>query len=116
MRLQQGEAQAEHARPLLPALDKAPAGRSVEREIAEDREPVRVAAGRVHRELVRIRVPRRGRVDDRGVDARLVHLGQQIVGGVGLDLAVVRVRGLVVGPDVNLRVDDQHGGAPAAVR
>ena len=109
VRLQQREAQPEHPRPLLPAVDQAPARGGVEREIAEDRQAIRMAARRLHRQLVGVRVPRGGRVDDRAVDARLVHLGQQIVGGVGLDLPVVRVGGLVVGPDVDLRVDDQHG-------
>ena len=45
----------------------------------------------------------------RGVDARLVHLLEQVVLREGRHLPVRRVRGLAAAPDVHLRVDDQHG-------
>src|ERR1700722_6588420 len=47
----------------------------------------------------------------RGVDPGLLHLGQRIVDVVGRDLPVMR-RHLAVFPDVDLRVDDQHGVPP----
>ena len=108
MRLHEDEAQAEHPRPLLPAVDQraalgrragscrgSPGGRDAG---APPRPPARWSSD-----------PRRRRMDHRRVDAGFVHLLQQIVLGEGGDLTVIRVRGLAVAPDVDLRVDDQHG-------
>src|SRR5580704_2782365 len=50
-------------------------------------------------------------MQDRGVDPGRFHLGQRIVDVVGRDLPVMR-RHLAVFPDVDLRVDDQHGVPP----
>src|SRR5262245_4895560 len=59
------------------------------------------------RERVGVGIPP-GRMDDRRVHAALVHLLQHVGGGEVDHLAMVRVRRLVVPPDVDLRVDDQH--------
>jgi hypothetical protein len=48
-------------------------------------------------------------MDDRRVDARLVHLLQQVALREHGDLPVIRVRRLGAAPDVRLRVDDQCG-------
>jgi hypothetical protein len=50
-------------------------------------------------------------VDEIHADSQVgrVHLLQQVVLRVGLDLPVVQVGRLVIRPDVRLRVDDQHG-------
>ena len=109
MRLEEGEAQAEHAGPGLPRLDQRTALRAIEREVAEDRQPIGVLARRLDGELIGIRIPRRRRMDEGGVDARLVHLLEQVVLREGGHLPVSRVRGLAAAPDVHLRVDDQHG-------
>ena len=65
-------------------------------------------ARRLDRQLVGIGVPSR-RMDHGRVDAGFIHLLQQIVLREGGDLSVARVRGFVVGPDVDLCIDDQHG-------
>src|SRR5262249_29665207 len=80
----------------------------VEGEVAEDGQPVRMLSRRLDGQLVGVRVPRGWRMDDRGVDAGLVHLLQQIILREDGDLAVVRVRRLAAAPDVHLCVDDQH--------
>jgi tripartite-type tricarboxylate transporter receptor subunit TctC len=64
---------------------------------------------------VRARVPAHRRVDHRRVHARRVHLGQQLLGGEGMHLAVQAAR-RAAGPDVHLRVDDPHGRQPAGDR
>jgi len=79
MRLQQREAEAEHAGALLPAIDAGAARRIVEGKVPEDGEPVRMAARRLDRELVGVGIPGGGRVDHRRVHPRLVHLAQQVV-------------------------------------
>jgi hypothetical protein len=50
-----------------------------------------------------------GSQDAGGSHAGFVHLFQQIVLGEGGDLTVIGVRGLAAAPDVDLRIDDQHG-------
>src|SRR2546428_8911255 len=48
-------------------------------------------------------------MDHGGIDARGVHLLQQIVFGEAHHLPVVRIGGLAAAPDVDLCVDDAHG-------
>ena len=91
VRLQEHEAQPEHARLARPALDEAAALRPVERELAEDREPVGLLAGGLQRETVRARVPSR-RVDHRRGDARGIHLREQLVLGENRDRTMGRQR------------------------
>ena len=82
------EAQAEHARPLLPVRDEIAAVRVVEIEPAHDRKAVGVFAHRCDRQLVRVRVPQH-RVDQRPVDAGLIHAGDRLLGRIGF-LTMVR--------------------------
>src|SRR5881397_1653830 len=51
-------------------------------------------------------------MDDGVIEARGVHLLQQIVFGEARDLPVVRIGGLGAAPDVDLCVDDAHGVLP----
>ena len=111
MRLQQRKAQPEHPRPAFPAVDQAAALRPVEREIAENREPVGMLARGLDRERVGIGIPSR-RMDHRGRDAGFVHLLERVVRAVVGNLTMVRVW-LAAFPDVDLRVDDQHALLPA---
>ena len=108
MRLIEREAQAEHPGPALPAIDQRAALRAIEWEVPQDREPVGMLARGLDRQLVGIGVPSR-RMDHGRVDAGFIHLLQQIVLREGGYLSVARVRGFVVGPDVDLCIDDQHG-------
>ena len=73
VRLQKGEAQAEHAGAAFPAIDQRPAFGPIERETAEDREAVGMGAHRRDRQLVRIRVPAR-RMQQCAIDAGRVHV------------------------------------------
>ena len=110
--------QAEHPRALLPRIHQRATLGLVEREVAEDRELVGVLAGGLDAELVRVRVPRRVRSEHRGIDAAGVHLLQRLVLQVGGDLPVPGAGGVARIPEVNLRVDDQHGqllGHPRAL-
>ena len=74
--------------------------------------------GRVAHRLLRLllagRIPGERRVDQRGVDAGLVHLGQDLVRGEGRDLAVLAAAG-AGGPDMDLGVDDLHGISSARI-
>jgi len=51
-RLEEGEAQAEHAGSGLPSLHQSAALRAIEREVAEDRQPIGVLARRLDGELI----------------------------------------------------------------
>jgi hypothetical protein len=82
------EAQAEHARPLLPVRDEVASLGVVEIEPAHDRKTVGVFAHRLDRQLVRVRVPQH-RVDQRPVDAGRVHGRNRLFGRIGF-LAMVR--------------------------
>jgi hypothetical protein len=62
----------------------------------------------LNRQLIGIGVPS-WRMDHGRVYAGFIHLFQQIVLREGGHLSVGRVCGFVVGPDVNLCIDDQHG-------
>src|SRR5262249_19648465 len=67
-------------------------------------EPVRMRLGRLDGELVRVWVPT-GRMNDGCVNASDIHLLEQVVGGEIRNLAMVRVGGDVVPPDMNLRIN-----------
>src|SRR3989442_6849661 len=108
MRLQEGEAQAQHPGPALPAVDQAATLGPIEREISQDREPVGMLAVRLDRLLVGVRIPRGRRMDHCRVDARVVHLLQQLVLREGRHLPVMGIRRLAARPDVDLRIDDLH--------
>src|SRR2546422_8344213 len=70
-------------------------------------------AGWVARRLVGCFVaagtPGGGGLDPRRVDARRVHLLQQLVLREGRHLPMVGIARLAARPDVNLRIDDLHG-------
>jgi hypothetical protein len=51
VRLEKEKAQPEHARPALPAVDQRPALRLVQREMVQDRKPIRLLAGGLDRDL-----------------------------------------------------------------
>src|SRR5262249_47660314 len=107
MRLIEREAEAEHAWPLLPAINQPAALRAIEGEVAQDGEPVRMLACSLDRQLIGIGVPARwmdhGRVDTRGV-----HLFQQIVLRERGDLSMGRIGRQTAAPDMYLCVDNQH--------
>src|SRR5262249_52157077 len=105
----EGEAASEHSRALLPRVDQVAALRLVEGEVAEDREPVGMRARSLHAQLVRVRIPRRVRREDGGIDTAGVHLLQGVFLEIGGNLPVPRAGGVARIPEMNLRVDDQHG-------
>ena len=107
MRLQQREAQPKHPRPAFDAVHHGPAFRSVEREISEDGEPIGVLARRLHGERVGIGIPA-GWMDESGVDPPFIHFLQHVGRRVVGHLTMVGVGRLVVLPNVDLSVDDQH--------
>src|SRR5262245_59079527 len=57
MWLLKGEAQAEHPRPLLPAVEQGAALRAIKGEVPQYRQAVGVLAGGLDRHLVGFRVP-----------------------------------------------------------
>src|SRR2546429_10003817 len=59
MRLIEREAQADHPRPVLPTIKQRAALRTIEGEVPQDREPVRMLARGLNRQLVGIGVPSR---------------------------------------------------------
>ena len=83
-------------------------------EMAEDAELVGVRLDRLDRQHVDRLAERAGRMEHRRVDPGLRHLLQRIIHRIGRDLPVMR-RHLGVFPDVDLRIDDQHGGCPLLV-
>src|SRR5262249_36933136 len=98
------------ARALLPRVDQRATLGLVEGEVAEDREPVGMRAHGLDAELVRVRIPGRVRRENGRIDAAGVHLLQRVFLQVGGDLPVPRAGGVARVPEMNLRVDDQHGG------
>src|SRR5439155_8161563 len=108
LRPDEGEAASEHSWALLPRVDQRAALGLVEGEVAEDREPVGMRPRGLHAELVRVRIPRRVRREDGGIDTAGVHLLQGIFFEIGGDLPVPRAGGLARIPEMNLSVDDQH--------
>src|SRR5437762_3402684 len=107
VRLRKGVAQSEHAGPLFPAVDQRAVLRLVEREIAENGEPVRVFGRGFFGNLARVRVPAR-RMQDAGVDPGGIHVADAFLGTVGIDLAMGGIAWRSGRPDVNLCIDDQH--------
>jgi hypothetical protein len=107
VRLQKEEAQPEHAWPAPPAVDQRPAFRLVQREMAQDCEPVRVLAGRLDRDLDVVGVPS-GRMEHGCVDPALAHLFQTVLSAIAGDLPMLPGR-RALRPDMDLCVDDQHG-------
>ena len=109
LRPDEGEAASEHSRALLPRVDQRAALGLVEGEVAEDREPVGMRAHGLDAELVRVRIPRRMRREDGGIDTAGVHLLQGMFFEIGGDLPVPRAGRVARIPEMNLSVDDQHG-------
>src|SRR5712691_10028035 len=107
VRLVEGKAEAEHARPLPPILDDVEPVRRRQIEIPEDAELVGMRFDRFDRQRVHRLAERAGRMEHRGIDPGLCHLLQRIFFRIGRDLPVMR-RHLGVLPDVDLRIDDQH--------
>ena len=113
MRAQEREAKPPHPRPAFHVRDVGAALRLIEGKIAEDGEPIGMGLGGLDGEGVGVGIPSR-RMDEGRVHAAFVHLPERVGRGVVGDLAMVgEVRGLVVLPEVDLRVDDEHG-APQA--
>src|SRR5437870_13419056 len=108
LRPDESEAAAEHSRALLPRVDQRAALRLVEGEVAEDREPVGMRAHGLYAEPDRVRIPRRVRREDGGIDAARAHLLQGIFLELGRDQPVPRAGGLARIPEMNLSVDEQH--------
>src|SRR5262249_27897703 len=77
-------------------------------EMAEDAELVGMRLDRLDRLDVDRLAERRGRMQHRRIDPGFFHLGQRVVHIIGRNLPVMR-RHLAVFPDVDLRIDDQHG-------
>ncbi len=114
---QERPAQAHHARLLAPVMDQFAVVGVFEREIAHDGEAVRIFPGRLDGELIGIGIPAARRVDQRGIDASLIHLPQDFLGRELCDLAMQAGSGCHgLRPDVNLRVDDLHGIIPSYLR
>jgi hypothetical protein len=109
VRLEEREAQSQHARLLLPAVDEGAAFGLVEREAAEDGEAVGIAARRIERDLARLLVPAR-RMNDHAVDAGRVHFLEQLLGGEARHLAMGAV-GLAAAPEMDLGIDYFHGAS-----
>ena len=86
--LQQRPAQTHHPGLLSPGRDQGLVDRVLGIELAHHGEALGIFPGRFQRHLLRGRVPRERRMDQRGIDAGLVHLGQRLLGGEFLDLAM----------------------------
>ena len=112
VRLVERETQPAYARLTLDPVDPGLAVGLVEREVGENREAVRVLACGLDRERVGVRIPAR-RMDHGRVHAGIVHFFQHVRGREVEDLAMVGIRRLVAGPDVDLGVDYQHTVLPA---
>ena len=111
----EGEAHAEHAGLLIPVGDLIAGTRRIGIEAPHDGEAIRVGRGRLEGKVVAVAFPR-GRHQDHPIDARLVHLGQQLVLAerrpMRLGPGRPRPLGRVGGPDVDLRIDDHHAAFP----
>ena len=112
VRRREREAQAEHSR-TLPCVHECPALRLLDREVAEDHEPIRMLPRGLDGQLVRLRIPRRVGCEHCGIDTARVHLAERVGLGVGGDLTVPWRRGVASVPEVDLGVDDQPCAAPS---
>jgi hypothetical protein len=112
VRLVEGEAEAEHARPLPPVFDDVEPIRVLQVEIPQDTECVRVLARRFDRERVDRLAKRAGRMDHRCIDPGRRHLLQGVVHREGRDLPVLR-RHSGIFPEVYLCIDDLHRVPPS---
>ena len=74
----------------------------------QDRAAAGMLLGSLSSDLVGMRIPAR-RIEHRPVDAGCIHLPQRIVLGVDSNLAVRRIGREAVFPDMDLRVNNQHG-------
>jgi hypothetical protein len=110
LRQNQGKAQPQHARTVLPPIDQGAAFRPVEREIPQDGEPIWVLANRLDCHLVGGRIPAR-RMNDGAIYPRFRHLPQQLLGSKHGCLTVAHVRP-AARPEMHLRIDDFHDGPP----
>ncbi len=118
-RLVEGEAESHHARTLAPARDDLLAIRALQIEVPEDAEFVGVQAHCLDSVTIDRLTERAGWMDYRAIDSGRGHLGECVIDRIGRDLAMLRAH-LAVLPDVNLRIDYQHGfllklSAPAKV-
>ena len=77
-------------------------------------QPVRVLVGCLGRELYIVGVPS-GRMKHGGGDPALAHLLQTVLRSIARDLPVLPGR-RTLRPDVDLSIDDQHGGPPRRFR
>src|SRR5262249_53463388 len=105
----EGEAASEHSRALLPRVDQRAALRLVEGEVAEDREPVGMRARSLHAQLVRVRIPRRVRREDGGIDTAGVHLLQGVFLEIGGNMPVPRAGGGAPLSAMKLPAGQRHG-------
>ncbi len=78
MRLVEGEAQPQHPRLLLPGIDKPTVFRPLDCKVSEYRELLRVLPSGVYRGRNGLRQGAR-RMEQRGIDAGFMHLGQRII-------------------------------------
>src|SRR6516165_1668220 len=115
MRLGESVAQPEHAGPALPGVDQRSVLRFVEREVAEDRKAVRIFGRCLFGDLSRVRVPAR-RVQQTGIDLGGIHVADALLSAIRGYLAMRRIGRRSGRPDVNLRVDYQHGVPPTGAR
>src|SRR5205823_14768743 len=102
------EAAAEHPRALLPRLHQGTTLGLVEREVAEDCEPIGVLARGLDGQLVCVRIPRCVWGEQGGIDPAGVHFLERVVLQVGGHLPVSGAGWVPRIPEVDLRVDDQH--------
>ena len=91
MRQHECGAQPQHAGLITPGFQPCPLLRLIERKLAQDREPAGMIPHGFDRDGVGVRIPA-WRMDDRGIHARLIHLGQQVLGGEARHLAMLAAR------------------------
>src|SRR5262249_55020469 len=107
VRLVEGEPETEHARALAPVRDDLLAVGTLEIEMPEYAELVRMLAHCVDGLDVDRLAERAGRMDHRAIHAGRGHLGERIVDRIGRNLAMVGAH-LGVLPEMDLRIDYQH--------
>ena len=107
MRLLEGKPQPQHARLVFPTVDQGTACRVVQGKLPQYRQPAGVLFRGLVGLLARVGVPAR-RVDHRGVYAPFIHLLQQVIHQIGVDLPVIWIGGQANPPDVDLGVYYKH--------